>query len=217
MPSAVIPEAVRSLSVAMREDSRSEHEAAEQSSFMSELLNGRVNEQGYVDYLLRLRAVYSTLEDTVRSRRNDPVVAGFYDPMLERSTTIDADLDHWAPGSAREVDSPAARAYCTRISESAWGGALVAHHYTRYLGDLSGGQAIGRVLDRAFSLEGAGLSFYEFPMRPKPYKDGYRTRLDSLDLGQDDIDRIVDEVKVAFALNQALFDELTDNLPHYRR
>jgi heme oxygenase (biliverdin-producing, ferredoxin) len=217
MPSAVVPEVVRSLSVAMREDSRSEHAAAEQSSFMSELLSGRVNSQGYVDYLLRLRAVYRTLEDTVRARRTDPVVAGFYDPMLERSATIDADLDHWAPGSAREVDSPAARTYCARITESGWGGALVAHHYTRYLGDLSGGQAIGRVLDRTFGLAGAGLSFYEFPMRPKPYKDTYRARLDSLDLDQDDIDRVVDEVKVAFALNQALFDELTEKLPDYRR
>lgn len=217
MPSAVAPETVRSLSVAMREDSRSEHTAAEQSSFMSELLSGRVNSQGYVDYLLRLRAVYRTLEDTVRARQSDPVVAPFYDPMLERLATIEADLDHWAPGSARDVDSPATRAYCTRITESAWGGALVAHHYTRYLGDLSGGQAIGRVLDRAFDLEGAGLSFYEFPMRPKPYKDAYRASLDSLDLDPDDVDRVVDEVKVAFALNQALFDELTANLPAYRR
>lgn len=217
MPSAVAPEAVRSLSVAMREDSRSEHAAAEQSSFMSELLSGRVNEQGYVDYLLRLRAVYSSLEDTVRSRRNDPMIAAFYDPMLERLATIDADLDHWAPDSVREVDSPAARAYCTRIRESDWGGSLVAHHYTRYLGDLSGGQAIGRVLDRAFGLAGAGLSFYDFPMRPKPYKDGYRALLDGLDLDELDIDRVVDEVKVAFALNQALFDELTANLPDYQR
>ncbi|WKG06011.1 heme oxygenase (biliverdin-producing) [Mycolicibacterium sp. HK-90] len=217
MPSAVVPEAVRSLSVAMREDSRSEHDAAEHSSFMSELLNGRVNEQGYVDYLLRLRAVYRTLEDTVRARRHDPVVAAFYDPALERSATIAADLDHWAPGSAREVDSPAARAYCTRIADADWGGALVAHHYTRYLGDLSGGQAIGRILDRAFALGGAGLSFYEFPMRAKPYKDGYRARLDALDLDLDDAARVVDEVKVAFALNQALFDELTANLPAYRR
>ncbi len=217
MPSAVAPETVRSLSVAMREDSRSEHDAAEQSSFMSELLSGRVNDRGYVDYLLRLRAVYRTLEETVRARQADPLVAAFYDPMLERLATIDADLEHWAPGAARDVDSPAARAYCSRIAESSWGGALVAHHYTRYLGDLSGGQAIGRVLDRAFDLQGEGLSFYQFPMRAKPYKDAYRARLDGLGLDRDDIDRVVDEVKVAFALNQALFDELTANLPAYRR
>ena len=94
---------------------------------------------------------------------------------------------------------------------------MVAHHYTRYLGDLSGGQAVGKVLDRTFGLGGAGLAFYEFPMRPKPYKDSYRTRLDGLGLDADEIGRAVDEVKVAFGLNQALFDELAENLPAYRR
>ncbi len=92
----------------------------------------------------------------------------------------------------------------------------MAHHYTRYLGDLSGGQAIGKILDRTFGLDGAGLSFYEFPMRPKPYKDAYRARLDGLDLDAEQIDRAVDEVKIAFNLNQALFNELAENLPAYR-
>lgn len=93
----------------------------------------------------------------------------------------------------------------------------MAHHYVRYLGDLSGGQAIGRMLDRAFGLGGAGLSFYDFPMRPKPYKDAYRARLDELGLSSRENVRIVDEVKIAFGLNQAVFDELSDNLTAYRR
>ncbi len=210
-------EAVRPLSVAMKEGSMSEHEAAEQSPFVSELLSGRVNEQGYIDYLLRLRMVYAALEDAVRVRRDDPIVAAVYDPALERLTAIDEDLQHWSPGIALDVESPAAQAYRHRIVEASWGGTLVAHHYTRYLGDLSGGQAIGRILDRTFGLDGAGLAFYDFPMRPKPYKDSYRDRIDGLSLDADDIGRAVDEVKVAFGLNQAMFDELAGNLPAYRR
>ncbi len=213
----VAPEIDRSLSVAMREGSRAEHDAAEHSSFMAELLRGRVNAQGYVDYLLRLRAVYSTLETVVRARSNDPLVAAVYDPALERLAALDADLEHWAPHTAGEVDSPATRDYCTRLAAADWGGAVVAHHYTRYLGDLSGGQAIGRILNRSFDLAGAGLAFYAFPMRAKPYKDAYRSRLDGLSLDDDAIDRVVDEVKVAFSLNQAVFDELTANLADYRR
>lgn len=213
----VASEIDRSLSVAMREGSRAEHDAAEHSSFMAELLSGRVNTRGYVDYLLRLRAVYRTLEAVVRTRQNDPLVAAVHDPALERLAAIDADIDHWAPDTTREVDSPATRDYCARIADADWGGAVVAHHYTRYLGDLSGGQAVGRILDRSFHLAGAGLAFYEFPMRAKPYKDAYRARLDGLDLDDDGIDRVVDEVKAAFGLNQALFDELTANLAAYRR
>jgi heme oxygenase len=210
-------EAVRPLSVAMKEGSAAEHEAAEHSPFVSELLAGRVNGHGYADYLRRLRVVYGTLEAAVREHRDDPVVAAVYDPDLERLRAIDADLEHWAPGATHDVESPAAAAYRDRITGAPWGGALLAHHYTRYLGDLSGGQIIGKMLDRTFGLGGAGLAFYEFPVRSKPYKDSYRDRLDKLPLDGDEIDRVVDEVKVAFGLNQALFDELAENLPDYRR
>jgi heme oxygenase (biliverdin-producing, ferredoxin) len=214
-PSAA--EAVRPLSVAMKEGSTAEHDAAEHSPFVSELLGGRVNGQGYTDYLRRLRVVYAALEDAVRAHRDDRLVAAVYDPALERLPAIDADLDYWAPGAAREVESPAAQAYRDRLAGASWGGALVAHHYTRYLGDLSGGQAIGKILDRTFGLGGAGLAFYDFPIRAKPYKDTYRARLDGLGLDAAETDRAVEEVKIAFGLNRALFDELADNLPAYRR
>lgn len=206
-----------SLSLAMRDGSRAEHDAAEQSPFISELLAGRVDTDGYVDYLMRLQMIYTAIEDAVRAHREDPLVAAVYDPALERHRALAADLEHWAPGTRRQVNSAAAQAYQDRIARADWTGALVAHHYVRYLGDLSGGQAIGRMLDRAFGLGGAGLSFYDFPMRPKPYKDAYRARLDELGLSSRENVRIVDEVKIAFGLNQAVFDELSDNLTAYRR
>ena len=201
----------------MKEGSAAEHDAAEQSPFVTELLAGRVNGQGYADYLRRLRMIYGALEKAVRARRDDPLVAAVYDPALERLSAVDADLEHWAPGAPHEVSSPSAATYRDRIAGASWGGALLAHHYTRYLGDLSGGQAIGKILDRTFGLNGAGLAFYEFPVRLKPYKDSYRARLDALSLGAEEIDRAVDEVKVAFKLNRALFDELGEYLPVYQQ
>ncbi|WP_370368420.1 heme oxygenase (biliverdin-producing) [Mycolicibacterium sp. CH28] len=209
------PEAATSLSAAMRVGSADDHDAAEQAPFVTKLLDGDINPRGYVDYLLRLRMIYAAIEDAVRSHRDDRLVAAVYDPALERLSAIDADLDHWAPGIGRDIDSPAAQAYCDRVAGLSWGGDLLAHHYTRYLGDLSGGQAIGRILDRTFCLGGAGLAFYEFPLRSKPYKDDYRARLDGLGLDTADVTRVVDEVKVAFRLNQAVFAELGDNLAAY--
>lgn len=212
MSSSAVP-ASRRLSVAMKDGSAAEHDAAEQSPFMCELLAGRIDAAGYSDYLLRLRVVYAALEDAVRARRDDSMVAAVYDPALERLTAIDADLEHWLPrGAARDVDSPAATAYAERLGALTWGGALVAHHYTRYLGDLSGGRGIGKILDRTFDLGGEGLAFYDFPVRPKPYKDAYRARLDALRADTGEIDRIVGEVKFAFGLNQAIFDELADGV-----
>ncbi|MEO9325887.1 biliverdin-producing heme oxygenase [Nocardioides sp. C4-1] len=219
-------ESTLSLSTAMREGSRAEHEAAEGSSFMAELLEGALNEQAYVDYLLRYRAVYAALETAVRRHAADPMVAAVHDPVLERLAAIDADLAHWAPDADPTlVESATTAAYVARIEHAAtkaalgWGGALVAHHYTRYLGDLSGGQAIGRVLDRTFELGGSGIAFYDFTAiaKPKLYKDAYRARLDALVLDAADVARVVDEVKVVFGLNQAVFVELGANLPSYRR
>jgi heme oxygenase len=208
------------LSTAMREGSMAEHEAAEHSSFMTELMGGTLVEQAYADYLLRYREVYAALETAIRSRLDDPAVAAVHDPALERLAAIDADLDHWAPGAPRATGSAAAAAYRERLeAATSWGGLLVAHHYTRYLGDLSGGQAIGRILDRTYELGGAGVAFYDFAEipKPKPYKDAYRARLDALDLSSEDKQRVVDEVKVAFRLNQAVFTELGQDIDGYRR
>lgn len=213
------------LSAAMREGSAAEHDAAENSGFMAELLGGRVNEAGYAAYLQRLHMVYAAMEESVRARSADPVVSAVYDPAVERRTAIEADLDHWAPGEPYGTDSPAAAAYADRLRTVDWGGQLIAHHYTRYLGDLSGGQAIGRILARDFELDGAGaaggggLAFYDFPEipKPKPYKDAYRARLDALDFTPADKRRVVDEVKLAFGLNQAIFAELGEKLDRFAR
>ena len=211
--------AAQPLSTAMREGSAAEHDAAENSGYMTELLNGRVNEAGYAAYLQRLHTVYAALEQAVRARLDDAAVTAVYDPAVERLSAIEVDLEHWAPGAPHGVESPAAAAYAARLRGAESGAELLAHHYTRYLGDLSGGQAIGRILDRTFDLDGAGIAFYDFPAipKPKPYKDAYRARVDALDFTADDKRRVVEEVKVAFGLNQALFVELSQSLADFSR
>ncbi len=207
-----------SLAALLREGSKAEHEAAEGSSFMGELLGGRVNARGYADYLARLRRVYETLERVGRALASDPVAGAVVDPALERLAAIDADLAFWGPGSA---DTPAADAYVARLELVAGDPArFVAHHYTRYLGDLSGGRAIGAIVRREFALgDGPGAAFYDFAgvPKPKPYKDAYRAALDAMDLSPERRLDVLDEVKVAFGLNGGLFDELTANLDAYRR
>lgn len=204
------------LSTQMREGSQAEHTAAETSTFMAALLAGEVNEAGYVAYLARLRQVYQALE--AGDWAGHPVVGALADPALDRLAALDADLGFWCPGGPPSFDSPATKAYVSRI-EAAGPTGYVAHHYTRYLGDLSGGQAIGRILDRSFGLAGEGLAFYRFEAIPKakPYKDAYRARLDALPLSVAERAAVVDEVRVAFKLNQGLFEELSSDLGSYAR
>ena len=215
--------ATEPLSTLLRSGSQQEHREAESSLFMAELVDGRVDAAGYARYLGSLRRVYAAIEQVAVELRDDVIAGPVIDPALERLASIDADLAVWGsnPQDAAAIDSPATDAYVARVLDSmAWGGLFVAHHYTRYLGDLSGGQAIGRVLSREYDLEpGAGVAFYRFEQipKPKPYKDGYRAALDALPLDDAGRARVLDEVKVVFSLNGDLFAELSALLPQYRR
>ncbi|MGV9482369.1 biliverdin-producing heme oxygenase, partial [Gordonia aichiensis] len=86
----------------------------------------------------------------------------------------------------------------------------VAHHYTRYLGDLSGGQVVAHRMREHYGLGASALSFYAFDGidKLKRYKDAYRDRIDALAIAEPDIERLVAEAISAFELNQALFAEL---------
>lgn len=209
------------LAARMKAGSQAEHTEAESSNFMNALLKGEVNEQGYADYLAALRHVYAALEEVSVQLAAHPVVGVMIDPGLDRLATIDGDLAVWAPEGAPEVSSDAVDAYVARVRATLDNPILfVAHHYTRYLGDLSGGQAIGSLLGRSFGItDGAGLSMYQFDAieKPKPYKDGYRTRLNELAVSEAEKEAIVDEVRIAFDLNSALFIELGRNLDKYQR
>ena len=207
-------ESTTPLSVAMREGSRSEHEAAEGTSFVADLVAGRAHPDRYAAYLRRLRVVYAALEQAVAEHRADPAVSRVYDDSLTRLAALDADLDHWSPGRDRGTASPAAHAYRERIE-----GArdcpplLVAHHYTRYLGDLSGGLLLARALRAGYpGLDEGGLAFYDFEAIGKPgaYKRSYRAALDDLPLDDLERARVVEEVRVAFRLNRALLEEVAE-------
>jgi heme oxygenase len=211
--------AAQPLSVVVREGSRAAHEQAEGTSFMTELLEGRLSERAYADYLTGLRPVYAALEQVGADLAGDPLVAAVRDEALERLAAIDADLDHWSRHATPGLRSAATAAYAERIEQArAWGGLYVAHHYTRYLGDLSGGLAIGRIVGRTYGVGPEALGFYAFPgiEKPKPYKDGYRARLDALPLDAEQKARVLAEVRAGFALNTAFFAELAGRLDEYR-
>ena len=227
MSAAAVDPLEQPLSVLLRAGSQAEHRSAEAEPFVADLMAGRVSASGYLSFLLRLVAVYDALESVGGHLAADPVAGPVVDPALHRREALARDVEHWwtsagrSPG-ALDLDvaaratldrSPATRAYVERVHASAcWGGLYVAHHYTRYLGDLSGGQAMGRALGRTFGLSGGeGLAFFSFDEVPrtKPYKDGYRARLDSLLVDESGRARMLAEVRTAFALNAGVFRELS--------
>ncbi|MDJ0383004.1 biliverdin-producing heme oxygenase [Streptomyces sp. G-G2] len=208
-------------STVIRVASHEQHTEAETSSFMSDLLGGRLGVDAYTRYTEQLWFVYRALEDAAESLRDDPVAGPFVQPELMRVAEIERDLAHlrgpdWR-GSA--VALPATRAYADRVAFCAaeWPGGYVAHHYTRYLGDLSGGQIIRDKAERTWGFErkGDGVRFYVFEAigNPAAFKRTYRELLDAI--GADDLEkqRIVDECKRAFDFNGAVFRELGAQFP----
>ncbi len=217
---ATSPEALP-LSAAFKQGSAELHDEAENSTFIEQLMGGKVSLAGYVNYLKSLRVVYAALEEASRQHAADPIVAELHDPALERLATLDADIETLSTGAPEEslCQLTEARAYAARITAAAEEDPvrLVAHHYTRYLGDLSGGLAIGRILARTYELT-EGLTFYDFAdIKAKTYKDGYRARLDALPLNDAQREAGVDEVRTAFRHNQRNFAELGQDLAAYTR
>ncbi|MFC8193196.1 heme oxygenase (biliverdin-producing) [Cellulomonas sp. NPDC057328] len=206
------PSAGDTLSAALRAGTRAEHETAERSAFVEHLVAGRLDVAAYADLAAQQLAVYTALEaagDRLRAAGGD---AGLVLDELRRVPAIEDDLGHLygARWRDRVRTLPATAAYVSRLEEVAGLPAYAAHAYTRYLGDLSGGQVLQRVLQRHHGLTGPGVTFYDFPRihRLKPFKDVYRERLDALPLTADERAAVVEEARVAFRLNQAMFADL---------
>jgi len=136
-------------------------------------------------------------------------------PELRRMPALDLDMEFFYGPSWRETVRPTAatRLYVARIREIARSQPLllVGHQYTRYLGDLFGGQMMGGMARRSLALpDGLGTSFYTFDQIPeaKVFIEGWYSKLNDLPLSPSEKQMIVDEANRVFSLNIALFDEL---------
>jgi heme oxygenase len=207
-------------SALIRDASQEQHTAAEGSAFMGDLLGGRLGVEAFTRYTGQLWFVYRALEEHGARLAGDPVAGPFLRPELSRTAALERDLDHLHGGAgwrATLAPLPATEAYAARIAEVAagWPGGYVAHHYTRYLGDLSGGQIIRGTAEKAwgFARKGDGVRFYVFEDidSPAAFKRQYRAALDALPADGPERLRIVGECKRAFALNTAVFRDLGED------
>ncbi|MER5973982.1 biliverdin-producing heme oxygenase [Streptomyces sp. NPDC002055] len=205
-------------STLIRTASHEQHTEAENSTFMSDMLGGKLGVAAYTRYTEQLWFVYRALEDAVERLADDPTAGPFVRRHeLLRGSALERDLTHLHGGPGWRATTrplPATAAYAARITEVArsWPAGYVAHHYTRYLGDLSGGQIIRSTAEKTwgFARKGDGVRFYVFTGidNPAAFKREYRTLLDALPVDDLEKQRVVEECKRAFALNTAVFRDL---------
>jgi heme oxygenase len=182
------------------------HAEAERSGIIRELLRGQASRADYILLQRNLLPAYQALELALDRHRDKAALAGLAAYRLDRAPALEADLNALCHGDLSAVPLlPAGKAYAERIGACAEGdGArLIAHAYTRYLGDLSGGQILKRLLAASPGLQPSELSFYDFPAYPDldALKSGYRHAIDRAGRLADSPQLIVDEGAVAFTLN----------------
>ena len=205
----------------LREGTKKSHTMAENTGFVSCFLKGVVDKASYRTLVADLFFVYSAMEEEIGRLRaaGHPVVGPVGFPELNRRESLEQDLSfYFGSGWRQQIKAtPGAQEYVARLRQVAKEAPelLVGHHYTRYIGDLSGGQILKNIAQKAMNLgDHDGLRFYEFDAIPneKSFKTNYRATLDSLPIDQAMADRIVEEANHAFHLNMKMFQELEGNL-----
>ena len=194
------------------------HSAAENTSFVASFLRGVVSKESYKKLVSDLYFVYSAMEEEVEKLKDHPIIGQLQLPDLNRVDALEQDLRFFYGPIWRSLVTPseACNQYVNRIREVAKNEPelLVGHHYTRYLGDLSGGQILKGIAEKAMELgDGQGLKFYDFEKieDAKAYKAGYRGILDGLPITEHQANAIIVEANYAFRLNMYMFDTLEGN------
>ncbi|MEO8889946.1 MAG: heme oxygenase (biliverdin-producing) [Coleofasciculaceae cyanobacterium] len=207
------------LATKLREGTKKAHTMAENVGFIKCFLKGVVEKTSYRKLVSNLYFVYSAMEEEMERLQTHPIISKIYFPQLNRTKSLEQDLTYYYGQNWRELVAPssAAKEYVQRIREVAATRPelLIAHSYTRYIGDLSGGQILKKIAQKGMNLaEGEGTAFYEFKDIPdeKAFKVNYRAALDELPIDEATADQIVEEANATFGMNMKLFQELEGNL-----
>ena len=205
----------------LREGTKKSHTMAENTGFVACFLKGVVEKTSYRKLISDLYFVYKAMEEEIDRlvQEDHPVIKHIGFKELFRRQTLEKDLEFYYGNNWLDQIkiSDSAQSYVNRIrlvaNESPE--LLVGHHYTRYIGDLSGGQILKKIAKKALNLRGdEGLNFYEFKLieDEKLFKRSYSETLDKLPIDQNIADNIIEEANQAFTYNMNMFKELEGNL-----
>ena len=207
------PDARSGAARALRDATLDVHRQAEDEPFIADLMAGRREAADFARLTGQLRPIYATLEPAVTTMRGRGRLTALFDPRLDRLAAIDHDLHALANGTAAQltVPLPATRAYAKRLGEVADSEPrLLAHHYVRYLGDLSGGQIIATLMRRHYGIEDEALTFYAFEGLSSKggFKTTYRHHLDEVLADPGFYAEVLDETRLAYEANRRVFAQL---------
>jgi heme oxygenase len=191
------------LSRCLRRETWTDHERAEYSPFEVALATATIPRPAYLELLQQVYPVYIALEERAEELKDDAVAGRVFFPELNRREALEADIEFYGGADWRETTEllPVTEGYVERI-RNATPIQFVAHHYNRYMADLSGGLIICAALKREWGLDGDGVKYYDFAIEDATeWKNNYRSVLDGLPLSTDEKIALIDEVMAAYDFN----------------
>ena len=205
------------LSQLLDDGTRKSHSMAENSAFVTGFFKGVSNKDTFAKLVKSLYFVYEAMEMTLESSEESRVIALDY-PNLRRTKSLENDMEYFYGPDWKKTVTPssATKEYCEHIrkvgKEQPF--LLVAHQYTRYLGDLFGGQMMGGMAKKSLNLEESkGIAFYNFESIPntRAFITEWYVTLNALDFTETQRQELVDEANLVFRLNIGIFNELEGN------
>ena len=189
------------------------HAQAESVHFIRNLFKGRIDGDTFARLLTTFYHVYQRMESLLDTHGPVCFPNCHFPRQLARTTALAEDLDFWlGSNDSIPVPSAATQDYLARLNEVGRTNPLLllSHAYTRYLGDLSGGKLLYRVVKRALHVDDDGLDFFQFPniASAVAFKEHYKAALNGLPLTPIQVKALVQEANVAFMLNVRLFQEM---------
>lgn len=190
------------------------HTKVEQRQFIQDLINGKASPQAYLQYLVDLECIYSSLEIELDFYKSDKRIAPIIIPELYRATKLDKDIDFFSNMiGSRTSRSEAAIEFKSAMLESARTGIhrLPAYAYIRMLGDLFGGRMIGEAVEKVW--EKGSTNFYDYSelmenrnveSLPRFAHGVYRPAFNQLNLTIQEEDELLAEVIKAYELTDVL-------------
>ena len=210
---------VTNLAEQLRKGTTKSHSMAENVSFVKSFLGGVVDKKSYRTLVANLYFVYSAIEEEMYDNKDHPSISLIYFPELNRKNSLEKDLKYYYGDEWSKIVKPSAvtQTYIERIHIIGRNQPelLISHAYTRYMGDLSGGQILKNIAKNAMQLkDDEGTEFYVFRhvKDEKEFKNMYRKALDLIPITEVQIDSIISEANLAFNLNMRMFQELNSSL-----
>jgi heme oxygenase len=202
------------LALQLDDGTRKAHSVAKNTAFVTGFFKGLSTKDEYAKLLTSLYCVYVAMEEAFDTTAEESVIK-MDDANLRRVDAARVDMKYYfGEGWEKKIaPSRATKKYVSRIETIAKENPklLIAHQYLRYLGDLFGDQMMGGMTRKSLNLSGGmGIRFYQFDGIDdnNEFITNWYSKLNALDLTEEEKQAIVDEANHVFALNIDIFNKL---------